>query len=385
MVEHSDATPVYLDYAAATPLADKVARAMQPYMSDVFYNPSALYGGARTAKAALEDARSLAARSIGARPSEIIFTAGGTESANLAIRGVMERFPDGELIISSIEHDAVRKPAHKYGALQCSVNAKGRVDPGSIRAQITESTVLISVMYANNEIGTVQPIKEIVDIARAVRSERAKAGNAMPLYVHTDACQAPLYLNVDVSRLGVDLMTLNGGKIYGPKQSGILYKKVGVELAPQIMGGGQEFGMRSGTESVAQAVGCAKALELAIAQRANVVRHTSELSAYFIAQLEERYNAVINGDRKHRLSNNIHATFQGADNERMLFSLDQQGVWAATGSACSASSEESSHVMHAIGKSDEDARSSIRFSIGRETTQAEIHRTLNAIDTALRA
>lgn len=376
---------VYLDYAAATPVSKAVARAMEPYFSELFYNPSALYSGALEVKHALEEARSSVASNLGSRPSEIIFTAGGTESANLAIRGVMEYFPDSELIISAVEHDAVRKPAQLYATKECPVDSKGRVDLDALKSLITDKTVLISVMYANNEVGTVQPIKDLAEIVKEARRARAKKKNKLPLYVHIDACQAPQYLDVNTARLGVDLMTINGGKMYGPKQSGILYRKAGVLLSPQILGGGQEFGIRSGTENIASSVGFATALQVATRRRNSTNKLTSDLGKYFMDELESRFKAVINGSKKKRLANNIHATFLGTDNERMLFSLNQQGVWAANGSACSASSEEASHVLLAMGLGEAHARSSLRFSIGRETTKEDIDYALKALEVAIKA
>ena len=376
---------IYLDYAAATPLSAQVQKVMEPFMRNVFYNPSAIYAGAREAKQALETARANVARSIGARPSEVIFTAGGTESANLAIRGIAEAFPEGEIIVSAIEHDAVLKPAKHVGAKIVGVTSKGVVDLRQLEEAISDNTVLISVMYANNEVGSVQPLKEIVDIAARIRKQRAKTGSGMPLYVYTDACQAPQYLDINVARLGVDLMTLNGGKIYGPKQSGILYHRTGVVLSPQILGGGQEQGYRSGTENVAAYVGFAKALELSVNKRAHSVKTVSELAHGFTKELEDKFGAIVNGHRKLRIPNNIHVSFPAVDNERVLFSLDDRGVYAAAGSACSASSEEASHVLLAMGLTEDEARSSIRFSIGVETTRAELDHVIEALDRALKA
>jgi len=376
---------VYLDYAAASPVDPEVVKAMQPYHTNMFYNPSAIYSGARDVKSALHTARADVALSIGSKPSEVIFVSGGTESANLAISGVMDQFPGSEVVISAVEHDAVRKPAQKYDYRVCSVDAKARINLSELRTHKTEKTVLVSVMYANNEVGTVQPIKEVVGLVESIRSARAKSGNKMPLYVHTDACQAPQYLDINVARLGVDLMTLNGGKIYGPKQSGILYKKASVLLSPQIVGGGQEFGIRSGTENIASAVGFALSLQLAVSRRSSTHKHARTLGTYFIDTLMSTFGAVINGDRKQRLPNNVHATFPGVDNERVLYSLDAQGVWAAAGSACSASSEESSHVLLAMGMNDEDSRASVRFSIGKNTTKEDIDYTIRALHVALRA
>ncbi len=376
--------PVYLDYAAATPVDSDVLEVMKPYFSDEFYNPSALYTGAREAKEALENARHSVAKTIGARPSEIVFTAGGTESANLAVRGVMERYPEAECITSSIEHDAVRAPAHRYSCIEVAVDKTGRVDLVSLEKSISDNTVLVSVMLVNNEIGTVQPIKEIVDLVHDIRRKRKMRKITLPLYVHTDACQAPNYLDIHVARLGIDMMTLNGGKIYGPKQSGILYVRTGVTLNPQILGGGQEFGVRSGTENVAFAVGFAHALENAVRNRSELMKDTTALQKYFVRELE-KLGGELQGHGKLRVPNNILVTFSGSDNERVLFSLDEQGVWAASGSACSASNDEVSHVLTALGLSDVDARSSIRFSLGKHTTKAEIDKTIKALEIALKA
>lgn len=378
-------SPIYLDYAAATPLDKDVATAMQPYFSDIFYNPSALYTGAREAKAELEHARARVAQIVGCRPSEIVFTSGGTESTNLALRGVAERYPGGEVRISAIEHEAVRAPSHLYKAQEIQVDAKGRIQLDQLKKSLNDQTVLVSVMYANNEVGTVQPIKDIVEIVQVVRSERLQKGIEVPIYVHTDACQAPAYLDINVARLGVDLMTLNGGKIHGPKQSGILYIRAGVELQPQILGGGQEFGIRSGTEHLANAVGFSIALEKSHKSHKEQSKKARELTDYFAKRLIDEFGAIVNGHNKQKLPNNTHVTFPGCDNERVLFSLDEQGVWAASGSACSASSDEVSHVLTAMGISEQDARSSIRFTIGHSTTKDELDHTITCIARALQA
>ncbi len=376
---------IYLDYAAATPVDDTVKQAMEPFYREVFFNPSATYEGARAVKRALEDARSVVSSSIGARPSEITFTAGGTESANMAISGVMNQFPHAKLLMSAIEHDAVIKPAERFNVGVIPVDKTGLVSVDTLATLVSDDVVLISVMLANNEVGTIQPIKEIVDYAHIIKRDRKSRGLDLPLYIHTDACQAPLYLDVDVSRLGVDLMTLNGGKIYGPKQSGILYHRASVSLQPIILGGGQESGLRSGTENVAQSIGFANALQLAMSRRVHSVKAVSELSNYFISELEQQFGAVVNGHRKKRLPNNVHVTIAGCDNERVLFSLDDQGVWAAAGSACQASKDEPSHVLRAMGITAEDAQSSLRFTLGRQTTRGEIDRALEALVIALSA
>jgi len=376
---------IYLDNAAATPVSKKVIEAMMPYYSELFHNPSAHYSAARNVKVALEDAREDIARQIGARPSEIIFTAGGTESANLAIKGIMDTYPEANCVVSAIEHDAVAKSAQHYECKIAPVDNVGCVDKNSLRELIDDNTVLVSVMLANNEIGTVQHIKDIVAIADEVRTNRRKNKNDTPLYVHTDACQAPLYLDCHVARSGVDMMTLNGGKIHGPKQSGILYKKSHVELKAIINGGGQEYGYRNGTENVAQAVGFAKALALSAENKPDRVKRVSQLRDYFIEQLESRFDAVLSGHRQKRLANNVHVSFPGADNERVLFSLDDSDIAAAAGSACQASNDEASHVLMAIGKSNDYANSSIRFSLGKDTTIQDIDDTLQALEASLKA
>lgn len=376
---------IYLDYAAATPVDPRVLKAMEPYFCDIFYNPSALYKGALQAKKALEQARHDVAIELGSKPSEIVFTAGGTESANLAIAGVMNQYADGEIVISAIEHDAVYKSAENFDAKIAPVDKNGILSLDGLERLVTEKTVLISVMLANNEVGTLQPIKEVVTLVQKVLAKRRIDKNMLPLFVHTDGCQAPLYLDLNVARLGVDLMTLNGGKMHGPKQSGVLYKKSNVLLKPLINGGGQEWGIRSGTENVAFAVGFAKALQLSTKGRSERVRSMTELRDYFINKLEEDFEVGITGSKTHRLANNVHVVFPESDNERVLFALDDMGIDAAAGSACSASSETPSHVLLAMGKTTQEAQSSIRFSFGKTSTKENLDFVLEKLKVALKA
>lgn len=373
----------YFDYAAATPVHPAVLTAMQPYFSEKFHNPSALYTEAVQVHRDLESARSSVARSIGSRPSEIIFTAGGSESINLAIKGVMSLYPDKHMVVSAVEHEAVMRPSEHYQRTVVAVNEHGVVSVDALSQSITDETVLVSVMLANNEVGSLQPITDIAKQIETVRVNRKKAGNTTPIYLHTDACQAPLYLDVHISRLGVDLLTLNGGKMYGPKQSGVLYVRAGVRLQPLIEGGGQEFGYRHGTENVAFAIGFAKALELAEAGRHERVQSITELRDYFIQRLTEEFDAILHGHPTMRLANNVHVSFTNKDNERVLFALDELGVLAAAGSACSASNDEPSHVLKAMGLSDEVARSSIRFTLGEGTTKEAIDAAIAALEIAL--
>lgn len=374
---------IYLDYAAATPIDDVVYDAMKLYLHDKFYNPSALYLASKAVRADLEAARSTVSRIIGARPGEVIFTAGATESINLAIKGLMDLFPQANMVTSAIEHDAVNKTAEKYDHKTARVSKDGIIDLGNLESLIDDTTVLISVMYANNEIGTIQPIKHIAEIVKKIRTNRQKKGNNMPLYLHTDAAQAANYLDINVASLGVDMMSLNGGKIYGPKQSGILYVRAGIRLVPQIEGGGQEMGMRSGTENVAGCIGFARALELAIKKSKSESKRLINLRDYLIKSLEKMENIQVNGSKKHRLPNIVNVMFGGQDNERLVMELDEKDIQCAVGSACHASSGELSSVLKAIGLNDVDVMSSVRFSLGRGTKIEQIDQLLGTLKEIL--
>jgi len=375
---------IYLDYAAATPMDRRVQSAMQPYYAERFYNPSATYLSARSVSQDIERARQRLAHHLGCRSNEVTFTAGGTEANNLAIQGVMERFPGKNMVVSAIEHDSVLKPAEQYIHKIVPVSEAGTIDPGSLTALIDDDTVLVSIMYANNEIGSIQPIKQVVAVIQDLRKQRRLTGNETPLYLHTDACQAAAYLDLHTSRLGVDMMTINGGKIYGPKQSGMLYVRVGVELSPLIRGGGQEYGLRSGTENVAAIIGLAEALDVVQGRRTAEEKRIKVLQEQFFGLLETNIpNVIINGTRNTRLVNNVHITIPGKDNERLMMELDERGIMCALGSACSASSDEPSHVLKAIGLRDEDAQSSLRFSMGINTTMSDIETVVNELASLL--
>lgn len=368
---------IYIDYAATTPLDDDVLKVMKPYFSEKFYNPSANYLDAKKLRKEVDEARKKVAFWLGAKQTEIIFTAGGTEANNLAINGIMQKYPEAEILVSSVEHDSVLIPAEKYASKQIKVDKTGRIDLEDLKKKISDKTVLVSVIYANSEIGTIEPIK---DVAKIVNAERSRRKNELPIYLHTDACQAANYLDLHVSRLGVDLLTINGGKIYGPKQSGFLFVKSGIKINPQIFGGGQERGIRSGTENVPAIIGLSEALDKAQKMKREESERLSELQAYFFDQLQKSISkALVNGSLKNRLPNNLHFTLPGEDNERLLFALDEEGIMAAAGSACSASSDTPSHVLKAIGLSDEEARSSLRFSMGRSSKRADIDRIIHSL------
>lgn len=368
---------IYLDHAAATPMDGSVLEAMQPYFAEQFYNPSALYLGAKAVARDMAGARARIAGWLGARPGEIVFTAGGTEANNLAIQGIMRQYPEANVVVSAVEHESMLQPAHLFECREAPVLTDGRVDIEQLERVINDQTVLVSVMYANNEIGTIQPVKQIAELLRKLQKRRK---NKLPLYFHTDACQAAAYLDLHTARLGVDLLTINGGKIYGPKQCGALYVRAGVTLAPQILGGGQEQNKRSGTENVAGIMGLAAALDLVQQRRHDEGARLQRLQALFMNDLEEKLpQATINGSRKQRLPNNIHLTLPGQDNERLIMALDEAGIQAAAGSACSTSNEEPSHVLRAIGLTDKEAQSSLRFTMGRRTTAQTVHRTVDTI------
>lgn len=369
---------IYLDYAAATPMDPKVIKAMEPFFSRQFYNPSAIYLSGRSARQALEDARASIAQNLGARPTQITFTAGATEANNLAVQGIMPNFPDGEVLVSAVEHESVLEPAKLFKHRLIPVSKQGIVDRHKLEKMISDKTILVSVGLVNNEIGIIQPLSDISKILNKLSKLRGSKG--LPLYLHTDAAQAPNYFNLHVSRLGVDLLTINGGKIYGPKQSGALYVRAGIKLKPLVLGGGQENGLRSGTENMAGAVGLSTALSLAQENRSNENRRLTKLRRLFINEIEKIIpGAVVNGSPKHCAPHIVSVILPGIDNERLMMELDERGITAATGSACSASSDRPSHVLTAIRLSDAQIRSSLRFSFGRQTSEKDIKYTLKTL------
>jgi cysteine desulfurase len=366
-------TMIYMDYAAATPMDVSVSEAMQPYFAEKFYNPSATYLAAQAVKKDLDAARARVAHWLGARPSEIVFTAGATEANNLAIHGVMQQFSEANIVVSSIEHESILAPAHQYSCREVPVLPTGLIDIDALQAAIDDKTALVSVMYANNEVGTIQPIAQIGQIVEAIRKDRHTRGIEMPIYLHTDAAQAAAYLDLHAARLRVDLLSINGGKMYGPKQTGSLFVSSKVRLMAQTTGGGQERGLRSGTENVAGSIGLSVALDLVQTRKHEEGKRLRELQQLFLQLVKEAVpTAVVNGSKNHRLPNNVHITIPGQDNERILMELDEAGILCAAGSACSASNEEPSHVLRAMGMSDVDAQASLRFTLGFQTTTTDV-------------
>jgi cysteine desulfurase len=292
----------------------------------------------------------------------------------------MNSFKNAEIVTSPIEHPSVIEPAKKYPHKFCLVGSDGLIDLKSLEKSIGSSTALVSIALVNHEIGTIQPIKQISDLISKIKAERKKKGNKLSLYLHTDACQATNYLDQHVSRLGVDLMTVNGAKIYGPKQSGLLFIKTGVVINPLIAGGGQERGLRSGTENVANAIGLAKALEITNKLRKTEIKRLENLRDQFISGLIKiRPDIKINGSLSRRVANNIHLTIPRVDNEWLLIKLDQAGIEAAAGSACTASNQTPSDVLKAVGLDEKSARESIRFTLGRQTKMSDIKKCLSVL------
>jgi cysteine desulfurase len=369
---------IYLDHAATTPADPPVIEAMLPYFGEQFGNPSSIYRLGRMSLAALDDARSNVARVLHCAPREIVFTGGGSESDNLAIKGAAlaqrERGKGNHIITSAIEHHAVLHgcealAAEGFDVTVLPVTSAGLVDPDVFRAALRPETVLATVMYVNNEIGTVQPIPELGRIAR----ERG-------VLFHTDAVQAGGALSLDVAQLNVDLLTLTAHKFYGPKGSGALYVRQGTPLKPLINGGSQERRRRAGTENVAGIVGFARALELAEERRPAYVEHCRALREQLIEGVLARIPFVsVNGDRVQRLPNNANLSFDFVEGESILMLLDQQGFCASTGSACSSGSVEPSHVLMALGLPVERAVGSVRFTVGRSTTAADIDHLLDVL------
>lgn len=376
----SDPRNVYLDHAAATPMDSSVRRAMEAYYTDEFYNPSALYLSSKKVRSDITEARESVAKHLGCRPSEIIFTSGGTESNNLAIRGVMEAFPGSNLIVSAIEHDSVLLPTKLYDAKLAPVDGRAEIRLDLLAGMIDDDTVLVSIMYANNEVGSIQPLHKISSVLKAIRESRYSRNITKPLFLHVDACQAPNYLSV---RIDADMVSLNGGKIYGPKQSGILMVRSGVQIMPQILGGGQERGLRSGTENTAQIIGFAESLDLSQKLRNKEVDRLSSIQKVTHDLLLQKIPELCFNGSNTKLVNNIHFTIPGVDNERLVMELDERGIQCAVGSACSASSDEPSHVLQAMGLSEADIRSSIRISMGRATTQDDMTYFVSQLEACL--
>ncbi len=366
---------IYLDTSSTTQIDPEVLKAMQPYLEDQYGNPGSMHNLGFQANQALDEARKKVATTLNCKLEEIIFTSSGTESINLAIKGFVNKNKKkgSHIITSSIEHHAVLETldyleSQGFEVTYIPVGKEGIVDPIKVKEAITENTSLISIMYANNEVGTIQPIREISQIARE---------NGITF--HTDACQAGNSESLDVQDLGVDMMSLNSSKLYGPKGVGVLYRNKKIRLETLIHGGGQEHKLRSGTENVPAIVGFAEALDLAQRNRERYTKELTPLRDYFIQELLKLENTFLNGDPRQRLPNNANITFLNIEGEAILLMLNEKGIYASSGSACTSKSLDPSHVILAMGQPYEMAHGSIRFSLSKYTTKKDLDYVLKEI------
>ena len=373
---------IYLDHAGTTPMDPRVFDAMRPYFTELYGNPSSVHTIGQEAKYALDNARERVAEVLGCRSSEVVFTSGGTEADNAALHGVATALHEtgNHLITSGVEHHAVLHTCQYlenrgYDVTYLPVDAFGMIGPESVYNAIGPRTTLVSIMYANNEIGTINPL---ADIAAAVRRRAEELDRTIVL--HTDAVQAAGFLDLNVRRLGVDMLSLSGHKFYGPKGTGVLYLRRGTPYLPLLLGGGQERERRSGTENIAGIVGLARALELADGEREGAAAHCAALRDRIIQWAAANLpDTALNGHPTRRLPNNVNFSFPGVEGESILLGLDMKGIAASSGSACSSGSLEPSHVLLALGQTAELARSSLRITLGKENTDAEVDWLLAAL------
>jgi len=365
---------IYLDHAATTPAHPEVTEAMSPYYSEVFGNPSSIHSFGQEARTAVEEAREKVAALINAKKDEIVFTSGGTESDNFAIKGacLANKAKRNRILTTPIEHHAVLGPCEFMKTLgfeisYLPVDGYGMVDPADVKKDLNDKTALVSIMHSNNEIGTIQPIEEIGKITR-------EAG----VYLHTDAVQSAGAVPLDVDKMNVDLLSVSAHKLYGPKGAGCLYIRKGTKMVPFMHGGGQEKNRRGSTENVPGIVGFGKAAELAVKELDQRRAHLIPLRDRLIKGLSEKIgNALLNGHPSKRLPNNVSMCFEFVEGESMLLNLDMEGIAASTGSACSSATLEPSHVLLAIGRPHAIAHGSIRFTLGRMTTDGDIDKILD--------
>jgi len=374
---------IYLDHAATTYVDDRVMDAMRPFFSDVFANPSSFHSAGLKAKNAVTDARASIAKVLNCREDEVIFTSGGTESDNLAVIGIprAHKAKGKHVITTAIEHHAVLETLLHYqktGEVEVTVlpvDKFGMVSVEEFEKALRPDTVLVSIMMANNEIGTIQPI---ADIGRAILKWRKEQATPYP-YFHSDACQASGVLDLDIEKLHVDLLTLNGSKIYGPKGIGMLYVRRGVKIEPLIRGGGQEKNIRSGTENVPGIVGFAEALRLAQAGKDKENARLTQLRDRLVEGLLAIPKTRLNGHPTERLPNSVNISFIDIEGEAAVLYLDAEGIYCSTGSACASTSLDPSHVILATGLSYEGAHGSLRFTLGKRTTAEDIERVIEVM------
>ena len=371
---------IYLDHAAATPVDPLVLDSMLPYFSELFFNPSSPYAQAVKVKRDYTEAKRRIAQNLGVQADELVMTAGATESINIAFSAAR-----GKILVSSVEHAATLSAAKKAGDLiKIPANNRGRISPESLSRLMSPDVTFVSVGLVNNELGTVQPIEDIGRIIEAERQRRIASGENNPLIFHCDASQATALIDIKIKRLGVDLLTLSAAKVYGPKQVGLLWVKPGILLAPTIVGGGQENGLRSGTENVAGVIGFATALELASKRRSGERQRLQKMRDQMAQSLSQEFpEMIISSDSKKGLVNFLHISFPGLDAERLIFWLESRGVMVATGSACAANKGTRSHILEAIGMDDRAIQGSLRISLGRLSTEENIENATRLIIEAV--
>jgi cysteine desulfurase len=373
---------VYMDYAATTPVRPEVMEAMLPYFSEKFGNASSLYTLAQESRKAVDEARESVARVLGSRTSEVIFTSGGSESDNTALKGaaLAQRGSGNHIITTSIEHHAVLHTCQfledfGFEVTYLPVDKDGLVDPDAVLRAITSRTILISVMLANNEIGTIQPVAEMARMVKKLAKDRGQT-----IVFHTDAVQAAGYLDINVNALGVDMLSLSSHKFYGPKGAGVLYVRRSTPFMPQQQGGAQERQRRAGTENLPGIIGTSVALTLAAEERVSSSEHSIALRDKLIEGIQNRIERVhLNGHPSLRLPNNVNFSFAGVEGEPILLGLDFAGVAASSGSACTSGSVEPSHVLLALGLSADVAHGSLRLTLGRGNTQKDVDYVLKVL------
>ena len=368
---------IYLDHAAATPVDKRVLQAMEPYFVDGFYNPSAAYLPAKKVATDYNNAKATIAHAIGAKASDMIITAGATEANNLAFTNIStDNIKTNRILYLITEHESVRRVAESLGGQAIKVLPNGLIDLDDLRNKTTDNTKLISVALVNNELGTIQPLAEIAKFIREVKLSRMKRGITTQLLLHSDASQALSLLDINVARLGVDLLTLNAAKVYGPKGVGALYISHDAKVSPLTLGGGQENGLRSGTENVPGVIGFAKAVEIA---KEHVNGNRKKYAAWrkvLLSELED-YELI---NKKHVLDSFVVICYDGLDAERLVFLLEEQGIYVATGAACAASKGIKSHVLKAIGLSNQQIAGSLRLTLGETNDETQIHAAAKIIN-----
>ncbi len=371
---------IYLDHAAATPVSEKAQKAMEPYFSDFFFNPSASYLASTKVRHDYEDAKDCIGHVIGAKGADLVMTAGATESINLAFNILK---PGAKVLISAIEHASVLENAKKFDYQEIAVDKYGKVLIEDLKQKLTPETEFVSVCLVSGELGTIEPISEIAEIIKAERLRRKLNGEITPIYFHCDASQGIGLLEAKVGRLGVDLLTINSAKVYGPKGVGALYVGHNVKLQPLTVGGGQEMGLRSGTENVAGVMGFATAIEEAEKHLNGERKRLANLRKIFTEKLAQIPEIVLLGNPKNQLVSFVPFTIPGVDAERLIFALEDQEIYVSTGAACSASKGIKSRTLMAIGLNDAEIAGSLRITMGKLNDEENIAKAADAIIEAI--